>query len=74
MQYHKVFQPLQKHLVAEWTTAVGLLDLSIANYEGMCLGPRLHDGRQVVVLTADSQNQYAGILPDWLLADRKSVV
>ena len=62
----KDHKPLQKQLVAEWTTAVGLLDFSIANYEGMCLGPRLHDGRQVVVLIADSQNQYAGILTDWL--------
>ena len=62
----KDHKPLQKQLVAEWTTAVGLLDFSIANYEGMCLGPRLHDGCQVVVLIADSQNQYAGILTDWL--------
>ena len=57
---------LQKKLVAEWTTAIGLLDFSIANYEGMCLGPKLADGGQVIVLIADSQNQYAGILSDWL--------
>ena len=57
---------LQKKLVAEWMTAIGLLDFSIANYEGMCLGPKLPDGGQVVVLIADSQNQYAGILSDWL--------
>lgn len=57
---------LQKKLVAEWMTAIGLLDFSIANYEGMCLGPKLADGGQVIVLVADSQNQYAGILSDWL--------
>ena len=59
-------QPLQKELLVEWMTAIGLLDFSIANYEGMCLGPRLPDGGQVVVLVADSQNQYGGILADWL--------
>lgn len=57
---------LPKTLVAEWMTAIGLLDFSIANYEGMCLGEKLPDGGQVVILIADSQNQYAGILADWL--------
>ena len=57
---------LPKRLVAEWSTALGLLDFSVANYEGMCLGPKLNDGGQVVVLVADSQYQYAGILADWL--------
>lgn len=56
---------LEKTLVHEWQTSVGLLDYDIANYEGMCLGPRLHDGSQVLILVADSQNQYAGILQDW---------
>ena len=59
-------KPLEKTLLAEWMTAIGLLDFSIANYEGMCLGPRLQDGGQVIVLVADSQNQYGGILSDWL--------
>lgn len=58
-------KPLEKKLVAEWETAIGLLDFSIANYEGMCQGPRLDDGRQVLVLIADSQKQYAGVLEDW---------
>ena len=59
-------QPMEKTLIAEWMTAVGLLDVSIANYEGMCAGPRLADGRQVIVLISDSQNQYAGVLKDWV--------
>ncbi len=59
-------RPLEKKLLVEWITANGLLDFSIANYEGMCLGPRLSDGGQVLVLVADSQNQYGGILADWL--------
>ena len=58
-------KPLEKQLVAEWSTAIGLLTYSLANYEGMCLGPRLEDGRQVIVLIADSQKQYAGVLADW---------
>lgn len=58
-------KPLEKSLVAEWMTSIGLLDFSIANYEGMCIGPRLADGGRVVVLLADSQNQYGGILADW---------
>ena len=62
----KEVKPLEKKLLAEWTTGIGLLDFSIANYEGMCLGPTLDDGGQVVVLIADSQRQYAGILADWL--------
>ncbi len=28
-----------------------------ANYEGMCLGPKLADGRQTLLLVADSQNR-----------------
>ena len=30
---------------------------NFANYEGMCLGPRLADGRQTLLLVADSQNR-----------------
>ena len=28
-------------------------------------GPRLADGRQLLVLVADSQNQYKGVFKDW---------
>lgn len=58
-------KPLEKQLVVEWDSAIGLLSFSLANYEGMCLGPKLQDGRQVLVLISDSQNQYAGVLSDW---------
>lgn len=61
----KNVKPLEKTLLTEWTTAIGLLEFSIANYEGMCLGPKLPDGGQVLLLLSDSQNQYAGILADW---------
>ena len=56
---------LQKKLLAAWKTTLTLFRQSLANYEGMCLGPHLADGSRVVVLCADSQNQYGGILRDW---------
>lgn len=56
---------LQKQLLAELRTRFNLTRRNFANYEGICVGPRLHDGRQVLVLLADSQNQYKGILRDW---------
>lgn len=55
----------EKHLLASWKTRLHLTSRSLANYEGMTLGPQLADGRQVVILVADSQNQYAGVLKDY---------
>lgn len=59
-------QLLEKQLLVSFKTKINLTARSFANYEGMCLGPRLADGRQVVVLICDSQNQYKGFLKDWL--------
>ena len=56
---------LKKRLLAEWKTGLSLSKRSFANYEGMCLGPKLKDGSQVVILLSDSQDQYAGVLKDW---------
>ena len=33
--------------------------------EGICVGPKLADGRQLLILICDSQNQHRGILRDW---------
>ena len=55
----------EKRLVTQWKTSLNLLRRSLANYEGMCLGPRLADDRQVVILVSDSQNQYRGVLRDY---------
>lgn len=60
------FNPQSKTLLAQWKTSLGLFDRSIANYEGMCLGPTLADGSRLILLVADSQNQYRGVLRDWL--------
>ena len=56
---------LKKNLLVEWKTGLSLSKRSFANYEGMCLGPMLEDGSQVVILLSDSQDQYAGVLKDW---------
>ncbi|MBR5687924.1 MAG: esterase-like activity of phytase family protein [Prevotella sp.] len=57
---------LKKQLICQWRTSLGLFVQSIANFEGMCLGPKLSNGDQVIVLVADSQDQYGGVLCDWL--------
>lgn len=57
---------VRKTLKWEWCTRLGVFDRSIANYEGICLGPYLHDGRRTLILISDSQNGYAGILKDWI--------
>ncbi|MQN13048.1 esterase-like activity of phytase family protein [Prevotella copri] len=56
---------LKKRLLTEWKTGLSLSKRSFVNYEGMCLGPKLEDGSQVVILLSDSQDQYAGVLKDW---------
>ena len=56
---------VKKRLLTSWRTTLGLFNRSWANYEGMCLGPRLDDGSQVLVLVSDSQDGYAGVLRDW---------
>ena len=59
-------QLLEKHQLVTFKTKINLTARSFANYEGVCLGPTLTDGRHVLVLISDSQNQYKGYLKDWL--------
>ncbi len=56
---------LEKQLLAEFRTHINLTHQDFANYEGLCAGPRLADGSQLLLLVADSQNQYRGVLRDW---------
>lgn len=56
-----------KHLLHEWRTSLGLFGRTLANYEGMCWGPSTADGARVLLLIADSQDQYAGVLKDYLM-------
>lgn len=54
-----------KTFVTGWRTVLGASGSTLANYEGMCLGPKLPDGRQVIILCADSQGRHFGVLRDW---------
>lgn len=53
---------LKKELVAEFQTNLKVFERTIANYEGMCLGPVLKDGRQALLLINDSQHNYGNLL------------
>lgn len=56
---------LEKRLLTEFRTKINLTRRSFANYEGICVGPVLSDGRQLLLLVCDSQNQSHGMLKDW---------
>lgn len=56
---------LQKQLITKFQTKINVTNRSFANYEGLCVGPRLKDGRILLLLVADSQNQFRGYLKDW---------
>ena len=45
--------PTVKHLLTSFTTHINRLNY--ANYEGMCLGPTLNNGRRTLLLINDSQ-------------------
>jgi hypothetical protein len=40
--------------------------LDLANFEGMCLGPTLSDGRRCLVLIADSQKGAGGLTQEYV--------
>lgn len=46
---------LIKKLLAAWHTVAQPVRMNLANYEGMCLGRQLSDGRQTLILISDSQ-------------------
>lgn len=53
---------LEKQLVASFSTRMRLFCPKFANYEGMCEGMTLPDGRRTMLLVADSQNGYGNRL------------
>ena len=54
---------LTKRLVHSFSTGIRFIGKkNFANYEGMCLGPQLEDGRQTILLIADSQNRAGNAL------------
>lgn len=54
---------LKKTLLASFSTSPLA---AFANYEGMCLGPRLPDGRQTLLLIPDSQNGASGLTQEYI--------
>jgi hypothetical protein len=54
---HDKSEVLQKTLLTSFYTSF----LNLANFEGMCLGPVLADGRQTLLLLADSQDGGKGL-------------
>ncbi len=46
---------MEKAEIAGFTTRLNLRRMNFANYEGMCPGPRLADGRQTLLLIDDTQ-------------------
>lgn len=59
---HDASEVLEKTLLTEFWTSAG----NLANFEGMCLGPKLEDGRQVLLLIADSQDGAGGLTKEYL--------
>ena len=62
---HQPGEFLGKTLLAEFRTKINLTRRNFANYEGICIGPKLADGRLLLLLICDSQNRYGGMLRDW---------
>ena len=62
---HQPGEMLSKTLLTTFCTRFNLTRRNFANYEGICVGPKLADGRQLLILICDSQNQYKGVMRDW---------
>ncbi len=52
----KNITPVQKTELGTFTTRLNLTRQNLANYEGMCLGKKLANGKQSIILINDSQN------------------
>ena len=55
-------RPVAKELVTSFRTHIRIGKINYANYEGMCLGPKLNDGRQTLILINDSQNRMSKMM------------
>ena len=53
--WHADGEMVEKQLLCEFRTRLNPFAYRLANYEGMCPGIRLHDGRQTLLLINDSQ-------------------
>jgi len=64
---HQPGDTLQKTLLTTFRTKMNLKRQNFANYEGVCVGPRLADGSLLLLLVCDSQNQNRGVMKDWFM-------
>lgn len=46
---------MRKQLLTRWITRLRCFRFDLANYEGLCPGRRLHDGRQTLLCVSDAQ-------------------
>jgi len=69
-----LFNPItqEKRLITQLHTKFTLTNTRFANYEGMCLGPTLPDGRQTLLLISDAEGGYGRAF--WHLRDRIKVI
>lgn len=65
--YRFVPETGEKTLVQAWSSRFSFFNARMANYEGMCLGPQLNDGRATLLVISDSQAGYGRAL--WHLKD-----
>lgn len=56
---------MQKRQLCHVRTRMNLWRQNLANYEGLCVAKKLDDGRLILMMVADSQNQYRNLLRDW---------
>ena len=54
--------PILKTEVCSFSTHLKLGKINFGNYEGMCLGRKLNDGRQTIILISDSQDGAGNII------------
>jgi hypothetical protein len=59
-------QILEKRLICRFRTHMNLFRQNLANYEGMCVAKHEDGNSTILLLIADSQNQYHGLLRDWM--------
>lgn len=61
LKEHKL-DPILKNEVCSFSTHLKLGKINFGNYEGMCLGRKLNDGRQTIILISDSQDGAGNII------------
>lgn len=56
---------LDKELLWFQKTKMTLFGRKLANYEGMCIAKANENGNIILLLVADSQHRYKGVMKDW---------